>query len=186
MRIISGKFKGKSIKFIKSINTRPLKDSVRENIFNIINHSNLLNIEIKNSSVLDLYSGTGSFGLECISRDANHITFVEKDTTAKDTLSQNLSNLFSENKASIVNEKIYDFLIKKQLKKFDIFFLDPPFAENDFIDDLKIIKQKKIYKKKHLVIVHREKKSPDDFNNGLKPIIIKTYGRSKIIFGVFN
>ena len=72
MRIISGKLKGKSIFFLKNEKTRPLKDSLKENIFNILSHSNLIDIEIKNSNILDLYSGIGSFGLECISREARH------------------------------------------------------------------------------------------------------------------
>jgi len=66
MRIISGKFKNKKLYFPKNLKTRPLKDSVKENIFNILNHSNNINIEIKNSNVIDLYAGTGSFGLECL------------------------------------------------------------------------------------------------------------------------
>ena len=69
MRIIGGKFKGKNIFFKKSKVTRPLKDSVKENIFNILTHSNLLKIDLKDSSVLDVYSGIGSFGLEAISRE---------------------------------------------------------------------------------------------------------------------
>ena len=79
MRIVGGKLKGKNILFIKSLTTRPLKDSVKESIFNIINHSNLLNTKVENSNILDLYSGIGSFGIECISRGANRITFVEKN-----------------------------------------------------------------------------------------------------------
>ena len=79
MRIISGKLRGKSIDFVKSKITRPLKDSVKENIFNVLAHSNLLNINLKSSNILDLYSGIGSFGLECISRGTNKVTFVEKD-----------------------------------------------------------------------------------------------------------
>ena len=68
MRIISGKLKGKSLNFLKSSITRPLKDSVKENIFNILKHSNLINLKIDRANILDLYSGIGSFGLECISR----------------------------------------------------------------------------------------------------------------------
>ncbi len=79
MRIISGKLKGKSIAFIKSAITRPLKDSVKENIFNIIAHSNLLDINLNKSNILDLYSGVGSFGLECVSRGADKVIFVERD-----------------------------------------------------------------------------------------------------------
>ena len=79
MRIIGGKFRGKPIMFLKSPDTRPLKDSVKENIFNIILHSKLINVELKNSKILDLYSGVGSFGLEAISRGAKKVTFVEKN-----------------------------------------------------------------------------------------------------------
>ena len=185
MRIISGKLKGKSITFIKSNTTRPLKDSVKESIFNIIAHSNLLNINLKDSDILDLYSGIGSFGLECISRGANKITFVERNKNAAEILNKNLLALSIKNKATIITEEIIDFLNRKKFKKFDIFFLDPPFSDNNFIEELKIIKKKKIYKNNHVVIIHREKRSSDNFTKLLKPLIIKEYGRSKIIFSKF-
>ena len=57
MRVISGKFKGKTIDFFKVLNTRPLKDSVKENIFNVLSHSNLIKVKLENSNILDLYSG---------------------------------------------------------------------------------------------------------------------------------
>ena len=79
MRIISGYLKGKSINFVKNLKTRPLKDSVRENIFNILKHSNLINVQIENAEILDLYSGVGSFGIECLSRGVKKVTFVEYD-----------------------------------------------------------------------------------------------------------
>ena len=70
MRIISGLFKGKKIIEPKNKNTRPLKDLTKESIFNIINHSNKFNLNLTDSYVLDLFSGVGSFGIECISRGA--------------------------------------------------------------------------------------------------------------------
>ena len=185
MRIISGKLKGKSISFIRSSITRPLKDSVKENIFNIIAHSNLLNINLNKSNILDLYSGVGSFGLECLSRGADKVVFIEKDKIAVTTLNINLKTLSIKEKAKVVNEKIVDFLNRKQFEKFDIFFFDPPFADNNFIEELKLIKKKKIYKNNHIVIIHRGHKSSDNFKNIIDPIIIKKYGRSKIIFGKF-
>ena len=66
MRIISGKLKGKKINFIKVNSTRPLKDSVKENIFNVLLHSNKIEVTLDDAKVLDLYSGFGSFGLECL------------------------------------------------------------------------------------------------------------------------
>tara|TARA_B100000214_G_C23835018_1_gene566058 strand:- start:374 stop:652 length:279 start_codon:yes stop_codon:yes gene_type:complete len=77
MRIISGSFRGKKILEPKDILTRPLKDLTKESIFNIINHSKKFNVEIKDANILDLFSGVGSFGLECLSRGASHLTFVE-------------------------------------------------------------------------------------------------------------
>ena len=76
MRIISGKFKNKKILLPSDKLTRPLKDIVRESIFNVIEHSNLIENEILNSSILDLYSGSGSFGLECLSRGASRVDFL--------------------------------------------------------------------------------------------------------------
>ncbi len=185
MRVISGIFKGKSITFLKSKITRPLKDSVKENIFNIINHSNLLKIEIEEANILDLYSGTGSFGIECISRGAKRVTFVEKDDYAIEILNKNLITLSIKEKALVVKDKIEKYLNENKLEKFDIIFLDPPFAENKFIEELKLIKKNKIYQKNHVIIIHRESKTIDNLDGIFKPLITKQYSRSKIIFGKY-
>ena len=110
MRIISGKLKGKSISFLKSSTTRPLKDSVKESIFNIITHSKLLDLKIEKSSILDLYSGFGSFGLECISRGAEKITFVEKNNNIAKILKKNLSSLNISKDITIVVDSTTNFL----------------------------------------------------------------------------
>ena len=68
MRIISGQFKGKKILEPKNLETRPLKDLTKESIFNILIHSNKLNLNLASSNILDLFSGVGSFGIECLSR----------------------------------------------------------------------------------------------------------------------
>ena len=185
MRIISGTLKGKSINFLKNSITRPLKDSVRENIFNILQHSNLIQVNIKKSNVLDLYSGIGSFGLECISRGAKKTTFVERDRKAINILERNLIRLSIAKKAFIINNKIEN-IFEMNKEKFNIFFLDPPFADNQYILNLSLIKKKKIYDNKHIIIIHREKRSKDNFSDIINILDIKKYGRSKIIFGVFN
>ncbi len=186
MRIISGKLKGKSIFFLKNKKTRPLKDSLKENIFNILSHSNLFDIKIKNSNVLDLYSGIGSFGLECISREAKHVTFIEEDLIALDTLKKNLNNLSLINQSKIINNKIEKLDYVNQCDKYDIIFLDPPFKDKNFIKNLEIIKLKKVFKKKHIVIIHREKYSDDEIDRFLNILFFREYGRSRIIFGKFN
>jgi 16S rRNA (guanine966-N2)-methyltransferase len=185
MRIISGSLKGKSINFLKNSTTRPLKDAVRENIFNILKHSNLINGMIENANILDLYSGIGSFGLECISRGAKKVTFIERDKVAANILNENLVKLNVINKALIINNKV-DKILKKKTEKFDIFFFDPPFVDKEFEQALDLIKTAKIYNIKHVVIIHREKKAQDKLDSFIDIIFTKQYGRSKIIFGVFN
>ena len=185
MRIISGQLKGKSIDFLKSSTTRPLKDSVKENIFNVISHSKLISVNLKNSNILDLYSGIGSFGIECISREAKKITFVEKDKSAINVLKKNFLLLSIEDKALVVSNKIEKFLEEKKTNKFEIIFLDPPFAENSYINILKLISGKKLYQKNHIIILHREKNSSEYLEDIMKTLLVKNYGRSKIIFGTF-
>ena len=186
MRIISGALKGKTINFLKNSDTRPLKDSVKENIFNILKHSNLIKARIKNSNILDLYSGIGSFGIECISRQAGKVTFVEQDLKASNILKENLIKLSIIDKSKVLTDEIGDNLICSLKEKFHIFFLDPPFADFNFVKNLELVKKKKIFDKNHIVIIHREKRSKDDFGNIIKIIETKQYGRSKIIFGTFN
>ena len=187
MRIIGGNLKGKKIIYLKTIKTRPLKDMVRESIFNVIFHSQLINVQVKDSRILDVYSVVGSFGIECISREAKNVTFVENDKSALETLEKNFFQLSINSKSILFNQKSDLFL--KQLNpnnKFDIIFFDPPFAENRYTDELKKIHKLKAYNKNHLIIIHREKNASEDLTKIIKTLMIKEYGRSKIIFGVFS
>jgi 16S rRNA (guanine966-N2)-methyltransferase len=187
MRIISGFLKGKKIDFLKSSTTRPLRDFVKESTFNVLIHSNIINVELKEASILDLYSGVGSFGIECISRYAKKTTFVENDNKALSVLKKNIEHLKIEKKSKIYETKIFSFLNHVNSDhKYEVIFLDPPFSENYFIEELKKIKESKICKKKHVIIIHREIKSKDDLTGIINIIETKKYGRSKIIFGNFN
>ena len=163
-----------------------MKDSVKENIFNILEHSNVIKVKISNSNILDLYSGIGSFGIECISREAGKVTFVENDQQAINILRANLKNLSFLKRVKIINDTISNFLTLKQEEKYNIFFFDPPFADKEYINYLKLLKIKGIYYKNHIVIIHRDKRSNDILNDCLKLKFEKIYGRSKIIFATFD
>ena len=186
MRIIGGNFKGKKIFEPKDKETRPLKDLTKESIFNIINHSNKFSIDLEKSYVLDLFSGTGSFGLECLSRKARHVSFVENYKGILTILKKNLSNLKTINNYSIIEKNILinsDFLEKKE--KFDIIFLDPPYKEKKINIILNNLSRFKTLKPDGIIIIHRHKKEKNDFPKEFKIIEEKIYGISKIIFGKF-
>tara|TARA_B100000674_G_C37661760_1_gene832825 strand:+ start:30 stop:590 length:561 start_codon:yes stop_codon:yes gene_type:complete len=185
MRIIGGKLKGRLIKFVKSSTTRPLKDSVKENIFNIMIHTNKFSVNLFNSNVLDVFSGIGSFGIECISRGAKKVTFIEKNFDISNVLKSNLINLSLTNNSKLVNDSIENFMDKKKTEKYSIFFFDPPYSDKNFYKTLKIIQKAKIFSSNHIVIIHRERNSEEDYKNVINHLFSKVYGRSKIIFGTF-
>ena len=183
MRIISGKFKGRKIFEPVDLKTRPLKDLTKESIFNIIKHSNLIKVDIENSNILDLFSGTGSFGLECISRGASKVTFFENYKSVIKILKKNIHNFGCEKKTNIIEKDIFN---KKKFyfdEKFEIIFLDPPYKEKKITNIINRIYELDIIKKNGIIILHRHKREKDKFPNKFKLLIVKKYGISKIIFG---
>ena len=129
MRIIGGNLKGSKLYFPEDNNTRPLKDLVRESIFNLINHSNKIMIKLDKKNILDVYAGTGSFGLECLSRGAKKISFIESNKNSLEILENNLSPYHiydnfllqsyfnglwpSIHGKTILSNKIYQYKLKK-------------------------------------------------------------------------
>lgn len=187
MRIISGNFKGKKILQPKDKTTRPLKDLTKESIFNIILHSNKFNINIKNSNILDLFAGVGSFGIECLSRGSSSLTFIENYKKALLILKRNISNLNCQNISLIIEKNISNnFNFKIFEKKFDIIFMDPPYKEKNLAILIKKIIESDILNKNGIIIIHRHKKEKDVFPKNFNILEEKTYGISKIIFGNYH
>ncbi len=183
MRIISGNFRGKKILYPKDLKTRPLKDLTKESIFNIINHSNKFKIDLKNSNVLDLFSGIGSFGIECLSRGVRYVIFVENYLGVLPILKKNLSNLNTINNYKIIKKDINnkDFFFKVNIK-FDLIFIDPPYKDKNLTNILINIHANKSLNRKGIIIIHRHKNEKDLIPENFKIIEEKKYGLSKIIF----
>ena len=183
MRIISGAFRGKKILQPLDNFTRPLKDLTKESIFNVIKHSNKFNIDLEKSYILDLFSGVGSFGLECISRGAKFVTFIENYKEVLPILKKNLNSLKSVNNYKILEKDILNDLNFISLnQKFDLIFLDPPYKDKNLLIILNKIIESKILSNNGIIIIHRHKKELDEFPKNLKIIEEKKYGISKIIF----
>ena len=184
MRIISGKLKGKKIFLPKDSITRPLKDLTKESIFNIIKHSKLLNVKLENANILDLFSGVGSFGLECLSLGAKTVTFLESYKGVLNVLKKNIDNLELKNYSKIIEQNIFSESTLGLLNdKFDIIFMDPPYKEKKLTDLLNIIIKLELLNNNGIIIIHRHKKEEDIFPDQFNLIIKKNYGISKIIFG---
>ena len=183
MRIISGSFRGKKILEPKDIKTRPLKDLTKESIFNILNHSKKFKINLENSEILDLFSGVGSFGIECLSRGVKSVIFVENYNGVLPVLKKNLQNLKSIENYKVIEKDINNGKIFETLdKKFDIVFMDPPYKDKNLNLLLENLENIKILNKNGIVVIHRHKNEQDMIPKNFKVIEEKRYGLSKIIF----
>ena len=185
MRIISGSNKGKKLIMPNDRATRPLKDMAKESIFNILTHANYINFRLKDSKVLDLFSGIGSFGLECISRGSKFVFFLENYPPVLEILKNNISNLKYEKKSKLmaidafkINSKNFNID-----QKFQIIFCDPPYKEKKIELLLENIIEMDILEKNGVIIIHRKKGDLDKYPRKFKVIDIKSYGLSNFIFG---
>tara|TARA_B100001287_G_C22526548_1_gene455254 strand:- start:140 stop:706 length:567 start_codon:yes stop_codon:yes gene_type:complete len=183
MRIISGTFKGKKILEPINIKTRPLKDLAKESVFNIINHSNKFQISLNNSFILDLFSGVGSFGLECLSRGAKYVVFFENYKGVLPILKKNLSNIKPLQNFEVIEKNIYDHLLTvNKDHKFNIIFLDPPYKDKNLEIILNNIKDGNILDSNGIIIMHRHKNEIEKFPAAYQIVEEKNYGLAKIVF----
>ena len=187
MRIIAGDYKGFTLYMPKNKSTRPLKDLARESIFNLLVHSNKILLELKKSNVLDLYAGTGSFGLECLSRKAESVFFIENKKDAIEILEKNIEKLKVKNKAKVFFDDIFKLIPKKDIfkSKFDLIFCDPPYRIVNLVELIDLIFKNNLLKENGIIILHRNKTSNEKFPDYLNILDVRIYGVSKIIFGKF-
>ena len=185
MRIISGSNRGKKLIMPNDKTTRPLKDMAKESIFNILTHAKYINFHIKDSKVLDLFSGIGSFGLECISRGSKFVFFLENYPPVLEILKINIWNLNYENKSKVIEIDAFTInnSIFKDDQKFQIIFCDPPYKEKKIELLIENIIEMNILEKNGIIIIHRKKGDLDSFPNKFKIIDKKNYGLSTFIFG---
>ncbi len=123
VRIIAGKFGGRTIKSPNSPTTHPMSERIRGSMFNIIGD------KIVGATVLDAFAGTGSVGLEAISRGANSAVFVERGKEAFLALSQNIEILGVQGQTLATKIGLSTWIEKNQGQNFDIIFADPPFND---------------------------------------------------------
>ncbi len=123
MRIISGKYSGRKIITPKGKETRPTTDRFKETLFNIIENS--LKIDLKEKNILDLFAGSGSMGIEALSRGANYVTFIDNSKECIDKIKYNLKDI--DNNYSVLNLNVSNYLIQNK-SKFNVIFYDPPFS----------------------------------------------------------
>lgn len=154
LRICAGTFKGKHLKIPPPAITRPSSDRLRQAIFNILtNH-----VSLENLCILDGFAGSGSLGLEALSRGAAEVVFCENNPTAQTSLKENILSTIKTNHNNIT---IFQDIFKIEfLKPFDVIFLDPPYDKQLEIKAIKYLEDKKLIAKKGFIIIEQRKHSP--------------------------
>jgi len=170
MRIISGQFKGRLITVPQSKDIRPTTDRVRETLFNLLNNR----IDFDGIEVLDFYSASGSPGLECISRGAKNVTFIERNFQIYKNLLENIKSLNVEAQCKIIRSEAIDYSKRNPEKKYDLILADPPFFKDDIYEVVKNLKANNYLKNEGMIIIERsiQTKEKDILNFGVEPFRI--------------
>ncbi len=149
---------------------RPTTSRVKETLFNLL--TNLIDFE--NIKVLDLYAGSGSLGLECISRGAKEVHFVERDFIIHQNLVDNIKALEVENYCSVFKMPADKFSGRQPECKYDLIIADPPFFKDDIYSVVENIKTNKFLNQKSIMVIERsiQTKEKDTTNFNVEPFKI--------------
>lgn len=179
MRVISGKSRGSKLFSLDGENTRPTLDRVKESLFNILKD------KTEDSVVLDLFSGSGALGIECLSRGARKVIFSDNSLDAIGIINKNLKKTRLEENALILNDDFRTVLESVKNEKFDLIFLDPPYKTDYAEKSLKIIVKENILQENGIVILEtdrREEILKNIENIDINILDIRKYGRVTLIF----
>ncbi len=181
MRVIAGKYKGRKLNDASKYDIRPATDRVKETIFNVLQHK--LNIE--NVKVLDLFAGTGSLGIEALSRGAQKGTFVDLSKESISLIKANLENLNCLEVCELIKADGVKF-IERCNEKFDLIFADPPYAYEmtDIIPEL--IFSNKILNDNGFLIIEHQRNLSFKFTDDFVKTITKEFGNTTVTFFKHN
>lgn len=159
MRIIGGKYKGRTLAAFKGKEVRPTSDRAKESLFNI------LAPEISGANVLDLFCGSGSIGLEAISRGADFVVFNDVSEDSLAILRKNLALLRAD--AKIYNLD-YRALLERLDVTFDIIYIDPPYKSGFGEDALRLIAQRRLLNTGGIAVLESDKPFEGETENLVK------------------
>ena len=149
MRVISGKARGTKLNSIESLSTRPTLDRVKESLFNIIQN------DIKDANVLDLFAGSGNLGIEAISNGASICYFVDNNKKCIKTIQDNIKQFGIEDNSIVIQNdyrKVLEYFRNNNIM-FDIIFVDPPYQYKLMNEILDIVKEYNILKDDGIIVL---------------------------------
>ena len=177
MRITGGELGGRVLQVPKSGAIRPTQDRVREALFS------MLQCEVPGATVLDMFAGTGSFGLDAISRGAARATFVEANAKHLETLRSNVETLGKASVSDLVRGDAYRYISSYSGAGFDIAFADPPYAlgeEKGYASVLKTLSDRGVVRPGGIFVAEMTSAQSSEKTLGWELLRDRTYGRTRI------
>jgi 16S rRNA (guanine966-N2)-methyltransferase len=155
IRIIGGKYKGKRLKRVSSEQVRPMPDKLKESLMSI------LQSRVRGSLFLDGFSGTGSVGIEALSRGASFVVFVDSFLPSVNVININLKRCAAEAQARVLHKEFNRAVIQlaRDNMKFDLVFLDPPYRLLEQRNPLKVIHKRYILQEKGMIVLRHHFKT---------------------------
>jgi len=155
IKVIRGLYKGKRLRRVPDPRVRPMPDKLKEALFHV------LDAEVRGAVILDGFAGTGSLGIEALSRGAERVVFVEELGLAARTISHNLARCGAEDRAAVMQREFNRAVIQlgKEKALFDLIFLDPPYRLLEERNPLKVIKKREILKPRGRILLRRHRKT---------------------------
>lgn len=173
LRVISGKYKSRKLKEVKTLNTRPTTDKNKETIFNSIGQY------FDGGKALDLFSGSGSLGIEALSRGMVSCDFVDMDISAIRVIAENIKALKIDEEYQVIKRDAVSFL-KTTTKQYDLIFVDPPYALRLYDEILNIIDSRQLLNKNGIIVMESDNKTIIDSFQDMIVQKEKKLGQSKI------
>ncbi len=177
MRVIGGLYRGRTIRTVADLSVRPATDRVRQTVFDML----MNRIEFEGARVLDLFAGSGSLGIESLSRGAAHATFVEHDHDAAEFIELNLRTLGCTGESLVVETDAVAF-IRPDAGLFDLIFADPPYAFGRTADIPGIVASSGILRPGGYLLIEHAGGLPFPPAPGLAPGPVKRFGRTHVTF----
>jgi 16S rRNA (guanine966-N2)-methyltransferase len=176
MRIIAGEFRGRILESVHDLSVRPTTDRAKQTIFDVL----AARIDFDGLEVLDLFAGSGSLGLEALSRGVKSVIFIDKARKSLDVLEKNVASLGCEPQCSVYQADVFWYL-KNISHTYDLVFTDPPYKLENIGTLPNAIYDSGVLRNGSYVVMEHSRHSPIDLDEQKYEILRKPFGQTTVL-----
>ncbi len=184
MRVITGKYRNKkiytSLPRAKELDFKPTTSKTRQAVFNMLLNSPRVGIDVVGADVLDLCCGSGSFGIEALSRGAKHVTFIDIEEEHLKVARYNIESLNEASNCSFL--RVSADRLPASSKKYNLIYIDPPYFSNLIIPTLNKLAEGKWLAKENMILIEAGDREKLELPEGFELLDHRKYGKTQLFF----